>query len=374
MITKDEIRRKALEIGFGDAGFAGVEPFTSQLDYIAVDDRYRWTERMGLTLVKNIDPGVIMENCRTLIVLLYSYFTASAPVTLERHYGRCYLNDDRVTKNGLSLMVKEFRSYLRNNGIDTKSAVSMPEKLSAMRAGVGTCGRNTLLYASNTAGGSSFVFPVVLLTDREFEPDAPSVKNGCPDWCRNACIAACPTRALTGNGRIDPSRCISYLSYYGEGATPPELREPMGLSIYGCDRCQNVCPRNTAWITSGRPGSEKLETMAEDFAPERILLMDREYFENRIFPFMFYMKYEDAWRWRMNAARAMGNSGDRKYIPYLVEGYKKYDDARVRSLIAWALGRLGGDEAAAALKEFIAGASGELRAEIESAIASCPLF
>ena len=25
---------------------------------------------------------------------------------------------------------------------------------------------------------------------------------GCPDWCRNACIAACPTRALKGNERL----------------------------------------------------------------------------------------------------------------------------------------------------------------------------
>ena len=45
----------------------------------------------------------------------------------------------------------------------------------------------------------------------------------------------------------------------------------------------------------------------------------------------------------------------------------------VRSHAAWALGRLGGPESEAALKSALAGeADGEVRAEIELAIADCP--
>lgn len=369
MLTKEEIKTKALEIGFADAGFTGIEPFTSQLDYIAIDDRYKWTEKLGIDLKKGIEPLNMLETGKSLIVLLFSYFNKAVPVSLEKHYGRCYLNDDRVTRDGLAVMVKEFRGFLRDNGINTKLGTGMPDKLSAMRAGIGTSGKNTLLYASKSAGKSSFVFPVVVVTDAELVPDTPTVENGCPEWCRNACIAACPTKALTGNGRIDPSRCISYLTYYGKEVTPRELREPMGLYIYGCDRCQNVCPRNTGWITADKSAASRFDRMSEDFAPEKVLLMDQQYFEKRIWPFMFYMSYKQVWRWRMNAARAMGNTGDKKYIPYLIKAYDEFDDERVRIMIAWSLGKIGGDKALSALKKYHDKAEGELKQEIESALA-----
>jgi len=368
MLTKEAIKSRAIEIGFADAGVAGVGPFISQLDFIDIDDRYKWTEKLGIDLKAGIYPHNILENSKSIIVLLFSYYNNHIPAALEKHYGRCYLNDDRITKDGLAVMVKEFRSFLRDNGINTKLGAGMPDKLSAMRAGIGTSGKNTLLYASKSAGGSSFVFPVVVVTDAELEPDTPTVKNGCPDWCRNACIAACPTKALSGNGRIEPSRCISYLTYFGKDVTPRELREPMGLYIYGCDRCQDVCPRNTGWITGDKSETERFVMMAEDFAPEKILLMDQDFFEKRIWPFMFYMSYKQAWRWRMNAARAMGNSGDKKFIPYLIDGFDKFDDERVRIMIVWALGRLGGDKAVAALNGYISVAEGSLIDEIKFAL------
>lgn len=368
MVTKVELKSKALEIGFADAGITGVEPFTSQLDYIDIDDRYKWTEKLGINLIAGIDPHNILENSRSLIVLLFSYYNNAIPVSLEKHYGRCYLNDDRVTKDGLAVMVKEFRGFLRDNGINTKLGSGMPDKLSAMRAGIGTAGRNTLLYASKSAGKSSFVFPVVLVTDAELEPDTPTIENGCPEWCRNACIAACPTKALTGNGRIDPARCISYLTYYGKEVTPRELRDPMGLYIYGCDRCQNICPRNTSWITSDKITTSRYDSMSQNFAPEKVLLMDQEYFEKKIWPFMFYMSYKQVWRWRMNAARAMGNTGDKSYIQYLIKAYDEFDDERVRIMIAWSLGKLGGDKAVSALKSYLDNGEGDLKEEIEYAL------
>ena len=37
-----------------------------------------------------------------------------------------------------------------------------------------------------------------------------------------------------------------------------ELREPMGLWVYGCDRCQNVCPRNAPWLARELPVNQKV--------------------------------------------------------------------------------------------------------------------
>jgi epoxyqueuosine reductase len=352
MISRESIIAKAKEIGFEDIGFTGIEPFTSQLEFLRNPDaRYGWTEKLGLTLEKNTDPLTVLEDGRSIIVLLHSYLQSSIPVSLMGNFGRCYLNDDRVTRDGLAVRVKEFRNFLKENGINSKLSAGMPDKLAAARAGVGSFGKNCLLYASRGALKSSFIFPLLVVVDAEFEPDTPSVKTDCPDWCRNACIAACPTRALLGNGKIDSQRCISYLTYHGTELTPLELREPMGMYIYGCDRCQNVCPRNTPRLSVPMPEDEKLADMSEKFSPERLLGMDKTYFETFIWPRMFYMSSKTIWKWKMNAARAMGNSLDKKYIPHLIRAVKEEEDERVRAMAAWSLGKLGGDDASAALKQ-----------------------
>jgi epoxyqueuosine reductase len=351
MISRESIIAKAKEIGFEDIGFTGIEPFTSQLEFLRNPDaRYGWTEKLGLTLEKNTDPLTVLEDGRSIIVLLHSYLQSSIPASLMGNFGRCYLNDDRVTRDGLALRVKEFRNFLKENGINSKLSAGMPDKLAAARAGVGSFGKNCLLYASRGALKSSFIFPLLVVVDAEFEPDTPSVKTDCPDWCRNACIAACPTRALLGNGKIDSQRCISYLTYHGTELTPLELREPMGMYIYGCDRCQNVCPRNMPRLSVQMPEDEKLADMSEKFSPEKLLVMDKSYFETFIWPRMFYMSYKTIWKWKMNAARAMGNSLDKKYLPHLIRAMKEEDDERVRAMAAWSLGKLGGDDACSALK------------------------
>jgi len=189
-----------------------------------------------------------------------------------------------------------------------------------------------------------------LLIDRAFAPDAPTTEVGCPSWCRDACLAACPTRALTAPRKIDPRRCISYLTYFGEGLTPRELREPMGMWVYGCDHCQNVCPRNQAWLAQELPENERAAAMAPDFALANLLHMDAAYFQNRIWPYMFYMPVAEIWRWQMNAARAMGNSRDPVFVPDLARALGENADERVRGIAAWALGRVGGPAARRALE------------------------
>lgn len=186
--------------------------------------------------------------------------------------------------------------------------------------------------------------------------------------CRNACIAACPTRALQGNGRIDPRKCISYLTYFGDGLTPHELREPLGLYVYGCDRCQNVCPRNQAWLARELPLNEKVVAKAEAFDLPALLHMDKPYFETRIWPHMFYMSFDDIWRWKMNVARVMGNSRDPVYTNDLVRALQENPDERVRAMAAWALGKIGGEAARSALLAARGSDTGAVDAEVALAL------
>lgn len=370
--TRDEIIARAVELGFEDVGFTTADPFETHQAFLEKSkDAYGWAETAGLKLMDGTDPKTVLPGARTIIVLMEVYFKKGFPSRMEGHFGRCYLDDDRVTKDGLSRRIKAFRSFLREGGIDSKVPFNLPHRVAAARAGMGTFGKNCLFYAKRAARQGSWVLPVAVVVDRVFEPDTPSIEMGCPDWCRNACIAACPTRALKGNGTIDPRKCISYLTYFGEGLTPRELREPMGIYVYGCDRCQNVCPRNQPWLAAGLPVNEKVAAKAADFSLPSLLHMDEAWFTARIWPHMFYMGPDRLWQWQMNAARAMGNTRDPGFVDDLVRCFGENGDERVRAMCAWALGRIGTRRARAALEDLPAGSSKMLKDEICYALGLC---
>jgi len=369
MISKEDIIQKSKKFGFEDIGFTTAEPFETHQKFLADrQDEYGWTEAVGLDLMKGTDPKAIMENAQTVIVLMEVYFREAYPRHMEGHFGRCYLDDDRVTKDGLAQRIKAFRSFLRDNGIDSKVPFNLPHRVAAARAGMGTFGKNCLFFSSTVARRGSWVLPIAVVVNHKIDPGEPTVEMGCPDWCRNACIAACPTRALKGNGTIDPRKCISYLTYFGQGLTPKELREPMGVYIYGCDRCQNVCPRNAAWLATDLSVNKKVVSKADAFDLSALLHMDKPYFESKIWPHMFYMSADDLWRWKMNVARAMGNTRDSMYTGDLTRAFEENADDRVKAMCAWALGRIGGKKAKSALEDFLEKSAGSIREVVKYAL------
>jgi epoxyqueuosine reductase len=107
---------------------------------------------------------------------------------------------------------------------------------------------------------------------------------------------------------------------------------------------------------------------AAHFSLPNLLHMDVEFFQSKIWPHMFYTPAEQIWRWHMNAARSMGNSLDAAYVPDLIRALQENEDERVRGMCAWALGRIGGDEARAALEGFLPRSEGRLRDEVEQAL------
>ena len=116
------------------------------------------------------------------------------------------------------------------------------EREHAARAGLGWVGKNTLLI--NSAVGSYFFLGEIVTTlaiKPSIESGAAAVTDHCGTCTR--CIDACPTRCITPYS-IDASRCVSYLTLEHRGPIPPELHEPMGDWIAGCDVCQEVCPFN----------------------------------------------------------------------------------------------------------------------------------
>ena len=117
MITREDIIGESRRLGFGDVGFTTAEPFTAHLDYLRSHQaEYGWVEKAGLALLDGTDPKTVLPAAKSIIVLLELYFREAFPVSLESHFGRCYLDDDRMTRDGLAPRIKAFRDFLRRGG------------------------------------------------------------------------------------------------------------------------------------------------------------------------------------------------------------------------------------------------------------------
>ena len=204
------------------------------------------------------------------------------------------------------------------------------ERVYAKYAGVGWIGKNTCILNQKLG---SWLFLGVILTSLELEPDLPA-----PDRCGSCtrCIEACPTDALIAPYQLDSNKCISYLTIEKRGAIPEDMREGIGRHVFGCDICQDVCPWNRkAPITDAaefksREGlvNPALEWLAEMSAEEF-----REKFRGSP------IRRTKRTGLRRNAAIAMGNSGDPRFIPAL-ERLAADDDPVVAASARWSLEQL----------------------------------
>ena len=121
MALKHDVIERARALGFDDIGFTTADPFETQKEVlISRREKYDWMFKKGRDLIKGTDPRESLPGARSIIVLLELYFREAYPPILEKNFGRCYLDDDRITKDGLALRIKAFRSYLTSNGIVSK--------------------------------------------------------------------------------------------------------------------------------------------------------------------------------------------------------------------------------------------------------------
>lgn len=369
MNLKQRMRERALELGFDDIGFTSAEPLDLYLKEIdSRGDMYDWVMTDKFNLRESASPRGKHPWARSLLVLIRNYHNRSFPPQMIGKIGRRYLIDERVEKGVEHRRLVDFFHFLKDEGVRHFYDAATPARMSAARAGLVTYGKNCFAFARRSMLGASWALILPLLIDAEVSPDAPSIEVGCPSWCRNACIAACPTRAIYAQKKMRPQKCISFQTYYSTGITAMELREPMGTWVYGCDRCQDVCPRNQPWMNQALPENGPLMERAEDFSLDTLLTMSEKHYVEKVWPLAFYIAKDNMAKWQMNAARALGNLGDREHVPLLSQCLANNESDIVRGMCAWALGRLGGGAARKALESRRQAEEGLVKDEIESAL------
>jgi epoxyqueuosine reductase len=220
-----------------------------------------------------------------------------------------------------------FRSY-----VDTGPLI---ERVFAKYAGVGWIGKNTCVINQQLG---SWLFLGVILTSLEFADDGLTADLPAPDRCGTCtrCITACPTQAIVAPGELDARLCISYLTIEKRGEIPDELRAAMGRHVFGCDICQDVCPWNRkapATTAAEFQPREGLVNPALDWLAE----MEQEEFR-KVFRGSPVRRAKLSGL-RRNAVIAMGNSGDKKFVPTLKKLCEDADPSVAQHAI-WALATL----------------------------------
>ncbi|MCP4755545.1 MAG: epoxyqueuosine reductase, partial [Proteobacteria bacterium] len=199
MLSKTEVVEKAKELGFDEIGFTTAEPFEAQIQVLEErKEGYAQFKNAGFDLVKGSDPKNVLPEARSIIVLVDWYLKESFHPFMEAHFGRLYIDEDRIFQQELYRRTKEFVGFLREDGIQAVNSGDLPHRASAGRAGIGNVGKNCIMYSRKAGFENSWLIPLTIVVDREFEPDEPKDESeyGCPDFCKNACIVSCPTAAL----------------------------------------------------------------------------------------------------------------------------------------------------------------------------------
>jgi epoxyqueuosine reductase len=244
------------------------------------------------------------------------------------------------------------------------------EREAARRTGFAFIGKNTLAIIPGV--GSAFLLGVMLLDVDLVEPAASTAAATLPalqpDGCGSctACLDACPTEAFTSAYQLDARRCISYLTIELKGSIDRELRAQIGDRVFGCDRCQDVCPYNKA--SKARTLGQDLPAFDRLRAPTLASWIGMTATDYRRLVKGTALKRTTRQRFQRNAAVALGNIGDETAVPLLIAHLHGNRSALVRAHCAWALGRIGGAPARAALQQACADEDAEVAAEAEQAL------
>ncbi|HEY3342546.1 MAG TPA: QueG-associated DUF1730 domain-containing protein [Anaerolineae bacterium] len=280
MLSRAEVTRMALDLGFDLVGFAPAGPTPGAqafLDWLSAGfhGEMHYLEREP---DKRLDPQLVLPGVRTVMMAGASYDTLSVPHEILRDPSRGRIARYAWGADYHAVLTPRLRELGERLAQFSRAYVDtgpVLERAWAQAAGLGFIGRNTCLI--NQSRGSYLFLGAVLLAEEVSEFGMPTLDSSSstdhprpagpehtwrPDAARarlenretkaqnlkslcgncTRCLNACPTQAFAGPGKLDARRCISYLTIELKGAIPVELRPQMGNWIFGCDVCQDVCP------------------------------------------------------------------------------------------------------------------------------------
>ena len=205
--------------------------FSKYFDVVGIIKTEKYLEE-----AKKMHKEIPFESYQTMVVLGLSY-----PIRHLKHththlvpsfytFGKDY---HLVLKKRIEKAMENIL-YPYHYGVDNHPH---QERLAAVLSGVGYFAKNQLII--NKSYGTYLFLGLVFIDMNLDEEITLDIDDDCGS-CRK-CISACPTQALNDDG-YDISKCISFFNQEKKVLTHEEIQS--NYTLFGCDICQMVCPKN----------------------------------------------------------------------------------------------------------------------------------
>ncbi len=248
MLDSEYIKQTAKACGFSLCGVARCRPLDERkkfFDQWFAQGYDASLEYLRRHMDKRLDPSLLVEGAKTIVVCAVHYKNSAWNQPLERipkiasyAYARDY---HKTIKEMLFALLARIRERYGNvGGRCFTDTAPLLEKAWATEAGLGWIGKNSLLI---TPQYGSFILLGELVLDAEADCyDTPCRENRCGNC--TACIDHCPAGAIRAPHIIDARRCISRLTIERLPEEEASDRHNLHGWIFGCDVCQSCCPHN----------------------------------------------------------------------------------------------------------------------------------
>ena len=240
------IKDKAHGLGFDICGIAKARSLDEYGPHLKTWVEAGMNDKMGYlarNIEKRLDPENLLSGAKSMVVTGLNYYSENmqsdpeAPVLSRYTYGMNYHDVISASLEELFAWIK--RQDLKAEGRIIVDSAPLLEKAWAREAGLGWQGRHSVVINRKIG---SFFFIGTLILNIDLVYDTPFKCDYCGE-CR-LCIEACPTQAINNNRTIDARKCIANLTIENRDPIPREIIPLLGKRIYGCDKCQEVCPWN----------------------------------------------------------------------------------------------------------------------------------
>lgn len=339
----------AAQIGVDKIGFTTAAPFVDLKQKLKRQQQLNYQSGFEESNIElRTVPTLLLEEAESIIAIAIAYPSrmedAPSGKKGERRGIFCRASWGTDYHTVLREKLRLIEAFLEEKvpGVKMRSMVDtgeLSDRAVAERAGIGWSGKNCSII---TPEFGSYVYLGEMITNIPFEPDE-QMEDQCGE-CR-LCIDVCPTGAIVQAGQLNSHKCVAFQTQT-KGFLPDEFREKIGNRIYGCDTCQTVCPKNKG----------KKNWLHEAFKPEpelaKPLLKPLLQISNKEFKTQFgYMS--GSWRGKKpiqrNAIIALAHFKEVDAMPELVELLRKDERPMIRGTAAWAIGKIGAEEAESVL-------------------------
>lgn len=342
---KEEIIAYSKTIGIDKIGFASADTFEGLKQRLITQQELGYQSGFEeADVIKRTHPELLLPKAQSIIAIALAYPSKlkNAPrstkedrrgIFCRASWGQDYHHvlRDRLNKLEAFILEKIPEAKMKSM-VDTGE---LSDRAVAERAGIGWSGKNCAII---TPEFGSYVYLGEMITNLPFEPDTP-IEDQCGSC--NKCVEVCPTNALVQGGQLDSSKCIAFLTQT-KGFLAEQYRVKIGNRLYGCDTCQTVCPENKGKDFHLHAEMEPDPEIVKPKLKGLLHISNKEFKEK-------YGMLSGSWRGKKpiqrNAIIALAHYKDETAIADLEKVLNNDPRPVLRGTAAWALGKIGNQEA-----------------------------